>query len=467
VKKQLDTFINHTATEITVGVLIVFSVAVTVMEVTIASGTGLHRFADIAGNVVTGIFVVELSIRWYVARSTVSFFRHYWVDAFAIMPVVRPLRMLRVLRLLRLVRLGILLSRRTRKVAAILHEGLAENLIVIVVLCVVFLIGAIGITIVERGNDAFRTFGDAVWWSLFTMMAGEPIGGEPVTLVGRIITTVVMLGGFTVFAMFTGVVSAVMVSQLRGRMEAKDMELEELRGHYIICGWNRSGPVMIRELQAARATRATPIVIIAEMEGEPDLPDNINTGLIFFVRGDYTSTETLLRAGVDRAAAALLLTDKAVPRSDQDRDARTILAALTIEKLSPGIFTSAQLLRRENEPHLRMAGVEDVVIADEYMGNLIAHSSRTYGLVTVLDELLRTAHGNEFYKIPVRSEWVGMTVLELLPIIKKTRNATLISIETAAGDGPRQIVTNPSPEYLVREDEQLIVIAGQDPSAEG
>jgi hypothetical protein len=34
---------------------------------------------------------------------------------------------------------------------------------------------------------------------------------------GRIITAVVMVAGFTLFAMFTGVISAVMVSRLRNQ----------------------------------------------------------------------------------------------------------------------------------------------------------------------------------------------------------------------------------------------------------
>lgn len=464
-RAALSRFINHLATELVIGVLIVMSVAITVLEARCLEPEWTAWY-DQLGNGITLLFCVELSIRWYVARSTRQFFRHYWLDVIAILPLVRPLRVLRVLRLLRLVRLGVLVSRRTRKLAQVLHEGLAENLLVLVILTIVFLLGAVGMCVVEKGNDRFESFSQAAWWSLFTLMAGEPISGDDVaqTTLGRVVSMIVMLGGFTVFAMFTGVVSAVMVERLRGRMEAKDMDLEELQAHFIICGWNRSVPVVVQELQVDPQTARTPIVIVAELEKEPELPpEQINSGLVYFVRGDYTSTEVLERVGVERAAAAILVADKSKERSDQDRDARTILAALIIEKLNPRIYTSAELLHRENDPHLRMAGVENVVVGDEYMGNIIAHGSRAYGLVTVLDELLTATRGNEFYKLGVPSYLVGTTVSHALGEIKQRHDALIIALLRTTASGETQTITNPQADVPLQADDALIVIAAEAP----
>ncbi len=69
----------------------------------------------------------------------------------------------------------------------------------------------------ERGSPAFSAFNDSFWWSLFSLMSGEPVGATPSSTMGRIITAVVMVAGFTLFAMFTGVISAVMVSRLRNQ----------------------------------------------------------------------------------------------------------------------------------------------------------------------------------------------------------------------------------------------------------
>ncbi|MGM0595955.1 MAG: TrkA-related ion transporter [Myxococcota bacterium] len=268
-----------------------------------------------------------------------------------------------------------------------------------------------------------------------------------------------------------------MVNHLKGSKEAKEMELRELKNHFVICGWNRSGKIIVKELQAEVATSCAPIVIITEMEEPPVFDKNkVNLGMIHFVRDDYTSRDVLKKVQIDKARAAILLADKSKPRSDQDRDARTILAALIIEKLSPGIFTSAELLQRENQVHLSMADVEDVVVGDEYMGNLIAHSSRTWGLVKVMDELLTSTRGNQFYKTKAPGEIIGLKLKDALGIIKEQYDGIIFSIETEdipPGGEPkeniqmvssRRIITNPPNDYVIKEDDAIIIIAEKMPT---
>lgn len=482
-KKRLDKFINHTATEIAVGCLIVASIVLTIMEVRLPEDVpGRHLVAQL-GLAITIIFVIELSIRWYVARSTGQFFRRYWIDVIAVAPVVRPLRILRVLRLLRLVRLGLLVMRRTRKMAAVFSEGLAENVLILVSLLIVFLIGAIGMSVAEHDNAAFTTFGDAVWWSIYTLMAGEPIGGSPQTTVGRLITMTVMLGGFSIFAMFTGVVSAVMVARLRGGMEVKEMELEDITDHYVICGWNRLVPHIVKELQTSEGTRHLPIVLIADPEHDPDIFNHgVNKGLIFFLRGDYTSTSVLRRARIADARRVILLADKSQPRSDQDRDARTILAALTIEKLGKelpatgenGIYSCVELLKRDDEKVriLEMADVEDLIEGNEYVANLIAHSSRAFGLVQVLDELLTSSRGGAFAREPLPRALEGQSFEEVLRLYKVEFDKLVVGLANGKAAAPdaepperavqtvrkNVVAVNPPGSRRLAPGEELIVI---------
>ena len=62
---------------------------------------------------------------------------------------------------------------------------------------------------------------------------------------------------------------------------------------------------------------------------------------------DALELEVLERVNIQSAGMAILLTDTLTPRSDQDRDARTVLAALTIERLKPDVFCCAELPSRE------------------------------------------------------------------------------------------------------------------------
>jgi hypothetical protein len=69
------------------------------------------------GDIITGIFIVELSLRWFAASSTGAHWREFWLDWLAVIPVFRPIRalravrVLRALRLLRLYRFGLLAHR--------------------------------------------------------------------------------------------------------------------------------------------------------------------------------------------------------------------------------------------------------------------------------------------------------------------------------------------------------------------
>jgi len=465
-RNRLSRFFAHPGTDVAVAALIILSVVLTVFEASCAVGSVQELRFFVVESVITGIFIVELSLRWYCARSTRAFFSEYWIDVLSILPIVRPLRILRILRVARIVRVGIIFTRRGRRMASLIHESLIENLMVFGVLLGFLLLGAVGMLVAERGNPEFSSFSHSTWWSLFTLMAGEPVGASPTTTAGRFITAAVMIGGFTLFAMFTGVISAVMVTRLRNQWEARDMELHELRDHTIICGWNRSAVTIIQEIQRDEKTRNMPIVLVAELDEPPAFASwGCRIELLYFVRGDYTSTAVLQKAGIDRASATVLLADKSLPRTDQDRDARTLLAALTIEKLRPGIFTCAELLRRENIEHLSMAKVEEIVIGDEYMGHLIAHSSRTRGVIKIVDELLTASRGNQFYKIATPAHLVGKTFFEALLDIKKTKNSILVAVEAGRDESAPDLMTNPPSDYLLNPTDSLVLIATSDPES--
>jgi voltage-gated potassium channel len=392
----------------------------------------------------------------------------YWVDVLAVLPVTRPLRILRVLRLLRLFRLGTLLTRRLSVLGAAFRQGAQELLTVGVVVLIVVLAGAIGMNLVERGhNPAFESMGDSTWWSLYALVAGEPVLGTPSTFIGRMLALFVMLCGLGFFAIFTGIISAAMVSRLSSRMEVKEMALEDLNNHIIICGWNRVAIRVLEELQADAKLRSTPIVLVAELEAPPDLgPLAIMQDRLFFVRGDHTKVDVLQKAGSERAQIAILLADEVGTRSDQDRDARTVLAALTIEKLNNKIFTCVELLNRDNREHLAMAGVEEIVVPGEYAGRIIAAASRTRGLVAMFDELLTSRYGNQIYKTDLPKEWIGKPVRFVHKQLKEQYNAVLLSLEHHDMEGCH-VRVNPPPDFLVASSDQLIFIAEKFPEARG
>jgi len=457
---RLRRFINHPLTDLVVMTLILASVVGIVVETLLPPGP-LHRTLSFAGDVFIAVFAVELSIRFLVAPSKLRFFRTYWIDILAILPLLRAFRILRLVRLLRLFRFGVMLDRRVSRLSRVFRRGREGYLVIVFAILTFVLVGALSMTILEgRSNADFHTFEEALWWSVLSLIAGEPVGGEATTGGGKIVQLVLMLGGVTVFAMFTGTITAVVIRAFGDRTEELNMEIDDLVGHVLLCGWKRGSAGLIAELQVDPKIRQCGIVVVSDQATEPDITvAGASEDRVYFLRGDHTRVDVLRRAGVERAKTAIIVPDKTSNLSDQDRDARSVLTALVIEKLNRDAFVVVELLNPDNETYLRMAGVEEVLVADTHTGRLLGVASRNRGLMGTFRELLTSRYGNQCHGLPVPPAWHGRTFGDLFVHLKQQHNATIISLDRAATDDDVQV--NPPPGTVLTEGDRLVYVAGQ------
>ena len=115
-----------------------------------------------------------------------------------------------------------------------------------------------------------------------------------------------------------------------------------------------------------------------------------------------------------------MLTDTSGGRSEQDADARAILAALTVEKLNESVYTCAEIVNRSYATHLEDGKVNDFVVSGEYGAHMLAQAAMNRGLVGILGELMTYQHGNEFYRLPVPQSWIGASFDEKVGGCKKS-----------------------------------------------
>lgn len=439
------------------------SVGLLVLET--ALGPGPHAAGlRTAGDVITALFVVELGIRLLVAPKKRRFFARYWPDILAVLPVLRPLRFLRVLMLLRIFRAGALFNRRLSVFRGTLRATLREVTLLLTLSMAMVLAGSFALHVAEGSNQNQRldSLTEALWYAAYIHIGGEPIGGEPTTEVGRAATLLLMLGGLTIFGVFIGTVSATMSARL-SNLEVNVMDLDELTGHTVIFGWNRAGPTVLLELFAGGTRNAAVVLVTEHKQLVPELPaSGFREELLYPVVGDYTRVEVLERVNIREADTAILLADSQVPRSDQDRDARTVLAALTIEKLHPDIFTVAELTNRQNEELLRLAHVEEIVVADEYGATIMGSASRNRGLVSIVDEILSSQYGNSFRKVVVTSAWAGSAIRDIYPRLKEEEDAVLVALVRAEDGVEKDVVVNPPLDAVARKGDRLVVLCERD-----
>lgn len=447
--------------ETILGGLILVSAALTVIE--IATPT-TREWAIYTVQGISALFAVELLVRWHVAPNTRRFFRDYWVDCLSVVPLVTAitpaphdwigalalLRIVRLFRLLKIARHLVLLFPR------VLRQGAREMFFASGFVLLAVVLASSALVTFERGsNPALDSFTKAFWFSVYSVVAAEPIPNPPITLGGHVAAVFVILTGLFAFATVVGTISAL----VSDRMQSSDlvMDWEDLKDHVIVCGWSRKAEIVVREYVGAFPDDDRPIVVVAEFEhGLPAISNDAVRSRVQFLNEDFTKIEALEKAGVRRAARAILLADTSRGRKERDADARTVLAALTIERLNPSVYTVAEIHRRENSHHLAMGKVNDFIVAGEHSAFLLAQSAITRGVMKVFAELLTHDQGNRFSRCSVPSKWRGKTFLDLLLHLKREHDALLVAVEA-----DEHLVVNPK-EYVFAGGEDVVLIAAKE-----
>ena len=447
--------------ELFIGLLIVVSVVLTFVEFGLTTEQQgeprsllLYRI-QIANQALTWFFVLELVLRYLKTLSYRKFLRECWVDLIAILPSLIPglytAKILRLVRLLRILRLFGFVFRASSSFPNVIKRGAVEYVIVCGLICLTVLMGTGAMTLFEGTGGARMSAREAFWFSIYTLFAGEPIPAAPLTFGGRVVSVIVMFMGLTIFAMFTGTITAFMVDQLRTK--GRVVEVDQIQDHIIICGWNTKAEIIVGEYRAAQRTRTTPIVVVAQLDEPPNLAATTQAHLSF-MEDDFTRVSALEAAGIHRAHTCVILSDTMRGRSVQDADARTILAALTVERLNPDIYTCAELHNSEYAPHLQMGDVNDYVVSSEYSAYLLAQAALHRGLMGVFSELLTHQRGNQFYRVPLPDSWVGKAFDQLLIHLRKEHNALLVAVHGATSE----VVVNPV-SYEFQAGDEVVVIA--------
>lgn len=440
--------------DLAVLVLIVMSVVLLCLEVALPPGDPRHGPIVSISNTITLIFVFELWLRYLASRRKKRFLREYWIDILAVLPLFRALRFLRLLRLLRLFRAVNLVAKQTRMLEWLFRKQVTEYLITVTLLLFATLFGTLGLSHFHAGGGAGWTLLERSFWeTLFTLVAGEPINDFPATFGGRVVILLVQLSGLTFFALLTGTVSAVMIEKMREGSVFQQIQLEDLEGHVLICGFNAGVETVICELQNHPEFRDREVVVITEREELPAMslpfPSRVRS-----VKEDFTRVDVLKRCNVERCSVAMIVSEITHNRSRQDADARTVLAALTIEKLSPGVHTCAELSNPQSEPHLRMGGVNEVIVTRNIAGHLLAQAAMYTANVHLLQELLQPTSGNTLQPLEVTDELVGLDFSEALTAYHRSTGAIIMGVETKEGE----VLVNPV-DYTLALGDKVICVA--------
>ncbi len=331
------------------------------------------------------------------------------------------------------------------------HRRIVVRLTAIGVVAMV--IGTVLFHIIENpAHDESVSWWESFWSVFFTVISADFVDVTPSTALGRVLITMLVLFGIGFVGLVTASIASILVvDELR---VGKGMKRVKLKDHIVVCGWNYNAEAILREIFAA--SRGIPhVVVVADLEESPLQDEDF---FFHYVRGDITEEVTLKRASIEEARTAIVLADTSGGRPYDEADSRTILAVLTIETLNRDVYTCAELVHAKNSVHLERVNVDEIILSGEYGGKMLAHAAMSHGISRVVSILLTADEGNEMYKIPVPKSFVDRSFDDLLVYLRKEHRALPFAVIRG-----REEVVNPPPDFIVRSDDAVVVIAEDRP----
>ena len=184
---------------------------------------GANRWLDALSTTIWIIFIVDFTVKLFLAPRKRSYLKSNWLTALALLlPALRVFRIVRVARVLRaaratrglrLVRIVSSLNRGMRALGATMgRRGFGY---VVVLTVIVTLVGAAGMYAFESelpSGEGLNSYGAALWW---TAMIMTTLGSEywPQSAEGRVLCFLLALYAFAVFGYVTATVATFFIGR--------------------------------------------------------------------------------------------------------------------------------------------------------------------------------------------------------------------------------------------------------------
>lgn len=266
----------------------------------------------------------------------------------------------------------------------------------------------------------------------------------------RIFNMGVVLFGVAITVFVFSVVAAFLVEIevtnpfWRRRMQTR---INELRGHYIVCGLGDTGRHAVEELQKT----GTPYVVVELQEEVVKKVRENHSHLreMLFVVGDATEEETLEKSGIDHAHGIITV----LP---EDKD--NLVVTVVSHQRFPNLRIVARAAEERFSDRMLRAGAKATVSPSRIGGLRMASEAIRPHVVGFLDLMLKSQSQTlrvEEIEVREHSPWAGTALSDLK--IHSRHNLLVLAIKSA-GAADAKLWVNPPENVRVQGGAALIVM---------
>ena len=315
----------------------------------------------------------------------------------------------------------------------------------LILLFAVVIVGTIGYRLIESWS-----FLDSLYMVIITLFTVGFQEVHALSPLGKMFTIVIIVAGVGV-AVYAGtqLVEIIIEGEILGygRRRKMDKKIKDMKNHYIICGFGRTGHQVGAEFDAARV----PYVVVDQKH---EIEEQLGPRDIPYLVGDITSDDNLVEAGIKSARGLIAAADS---------DVANLYVTLSARVLNPNLYIVARASEIESENKLMMAGANRVIAPYFISGKRMAALATRPVTSDFLDMVM---HGEslEFslneVTIPDNSPLINKTISGAE--IRHKSGALVLAIRRADGSFDLQ----PDSSSIIEKGDTFVVIGTQDQAVE-
>lgn len=223
------------AFDVTLLVLILASIGVVMLDSITSLRQPYGRVFLILEWIFTGIFTLEYVLRLVSVKRPLLYVVSFLglIDLLSILPMylsvfitgaqsLLVLRALRLLRIFRIFKLTHFISEMNFLSSAIKSSLKKISIFMLAVLAIVIILGSL-MYVVEGGQNGYTSIPASIYWAIVTITTVGYGDISPVTPIGKFIASIIMLLGYGIIAVPTGILTTEMSIAARSKKQHRDV----------------------------------------------------------------------------------------------------------------------------------------------------------------------------------------------------------------------------------------------------